>query len=248
PLPACGSIGLQPIASDTAFPPREKNAPPALPPKRLPVAIGPYEPSMHHVIPRDTRNRKPARAGNRLELSLIVRITSIRIAYICSASNCNDNHYKLCFSLLPYVAWNWVRSASVARTTNEENHGAHHGIRYYPSRWRAVAGLQHECAGKTAPGPSARPPRRRRDRGRFSDRFGRRFRGRAGNCGSRSPADYRGSRPCLHSRHRACLAGAQERSPSPHSRVPGDLRHSFAVQTEDYASAVPGAGARFGTP
>src|SRR5438045_9689847 len=49
PISACGSIGLQPIASDTAFPPREKNAPPALPPKRLPVAIGPYERSEEHT-------------------------------------------------------------------------------------------------------------------------------------------------------------------------------------------------------
>ena len=48
--------------------------------------------------------------------------------------------------------------------------------------------------------------------------------------------------------HRACLAGPQGSRPAAHSCFPGHLRYSLAVQAQDLAAAVSGAGARFGSP
>src|SRR5207253_10213251 len=86
-LPACGLIGLPPIASGVASQQRAKNAPPAPLQEKPRVAIGPCMTSVRLVIRgQDTSPRSPQ--------SLIVITTCISISYIIRRSNSFDQHYK----------------------------------------------------------------------------------------------------------------------------------------------------------
>src|SRR5438128_11178568 len=89
-LPACGLIGLPPIASGVASQQRAKNAPPAPLQEKPRVAIGPCMPSLRLLIRgQDTSPRSPQ--------SLLVLTTYISLSYIIKRSNSFDPHYNLCF-------------------------------------------------------------------------------------------------------------------------------------------------------